>query len=291
MLSEQEKSSLRVTQENLQETGLFRLNNVISFLGELISKTREELRGVKGTADAAIPWDYGSPAQAGKHVDRLKIHPEDMGEGFLFYEDDRDSLYQVQYVFPGRLDIVWIGGMMRGLQAQLPTDLQSKDAGFLYEVTDFRHVLRWTGSGWSWGPGELGSGYLQWFHGAPAPATGWALCDGSAVTALNANGTTSLVTTPDLAAMQAFMKIGGAYDGIKHDAEMPEIWGVSAGRTDDNTENTTVSFVVNPGTEDPITLGPIGVAAADHDHEAENRQPADTHPIPWFWMPAPYYRL
>jgi hypothetical protein len=90
-------------------------------------------------------------------------------------------------------------------QETLPHLTQS-DAGALIHVTDFNHVLQWTGNGWEWGPGDSGGGFIQAFLTAPAVA-GWHICDGSTVKMLNGDGTTSSVTLPDYTTA-AYLKLG-----------------------------------------------------------------------------------
>lgn len=77
-----------------------------------------------------------------------------------------------------------------GLAAFTPTN------GQLVYVSDYHHVLIWTGTGYTWAPGEDGSDYMVEFITGPSPTTGWQLCDGSATTKLNSDGTTSPVVVP-----------------------------------------------------------------------------------------------
>ena len=69
--------------------------------------------------------------------------------------------------------------------------LGAQDAGLLVGITDYNHVLEWTGTKFQWGPGESGS---NWYSAGPATATepsanGWHACDGSTVMYLNPDGT------------------------------------------------------------------------------------------------------
>ena len=87
------------------------------------------------------------------------------------------------------------------VQADLATfaaSLDQQDAGILAALTDFNHVLQWTGTGWRFAPGDSGSGYITTFLFAPL-TTGWHLCDGTTVTYLKADGATATVLLPDLA--------------------------------------------------------------------------------------------
>lgn len=62
------------------------------------------------------------------------------------------------------------------------------------------HLLRWTGSVWTFAPGDTGSGYTATFLTAPT-ADGWAQCDGSTVSYLLANGTVADQILPNTAGL------------------------------------------------------------------------------------------
>ncbi len=84
--------------------------------------------------------------------------------------------------------------------------LGTNDAGYLFNVNDFTHMLRWTGSATEFAPGDSGSGYIGTFPIAPPGGT-WGLCDGTAYTYLKADGTTASFTTPNYATA-AYLKLG-----------------------------------------------------------------------------------
>ena len=108
-------------------------------------------------------------------------------------------------------------------QANLAALGPTLQTGALVEVTDYAHVLRWTGSAFTWGPGEEGSGMLVPFAAAPT-GTGWHLCDGSAgVTYLKADGTTGTVTLPNTAATAAYLNLGPAYTNAITAAAVPTV--------------------------------------------------------------------
>jgi hypothetical protein len=88
-------------------------------------------------------------------------------------------------------------GRWRGNYADLPTPA-ADDAELLAEILDYDHVLRWSGSAWGWGFGNPSpSGIYGLFETAPSTA-GWQLCNGATVARLNADGTTTNVTVPDV---------------------------------------------------------------------------------------------
>ena len=104
----------------------------------------------------------------------------------------------------------------RCTQAALPT-LGAGDAGYMAWVTDYQHLLFWNGTAWQWGPGENGSGYIQFFAVAPAFGTGWALVDGSAITYLTSTGTTDTVT-PGSMIDGRYVRGGAAFSGAQNAA-------------------------------------------------------------------------
>lgn len=82
--------------------------------------------------------------------------------------------------------------------AGLPTNLGLAAAGSQYYVTDYAHLLLWTGTAWAWAPAELGSGFVVNFLQATPPGVGWHLCDGSKVSMLQSNGVVEQVQLPEM---------------------------------------------------------------------------------------------
>ncbi len=103
--------------------------------------------------------------------------------------------------FRGVLDALnKTAGQNRFLLANQPT-LGPADAGYVGLVTDYWHLVRWTGTVWEYFPGDSGSGYMVLFGVAPqAPC--WGLCDGTVYPYLVVGGatlTTANFTTPNTA--------------------------------------------------------------------------------------------
>lgn len=97
----------------------------------------------------------------------------------------------------------YVGGIYDRTQSQLSAlagILTTNDIGLLVNVTDYCHVLRWTGAAWEWAPGEVPGGYVAHFLAAPS-SNGWVLVNGSATTILKSDGTTSSVTPYDVTSM------------------------------------------------------------------------------------------
>ena len=115
-------------------------------------------------------------------------------DGFLFLGTDRNWVWRwsgTAFVLQDHLSNIY-----RAALASIPT-LGVNDAGAQFFVTDYTHLLRWTGTAWEFGPGDFGSGHIQGFAFAPPGGT-WQICDGTAVNYLKADGTTANFTTPNL---------------------------------------------------------------------------------------------
>lgn len=94
---------------------------------------------------------------------------------------------------------LWVSGQGASTQANLPTDLITTDAGALWAVTDYMHLLQWSGTAWGWSESDAGSRYVVMGTPTGAPNQGlWGACDGTAYAVLNGDGTTSSITTPNL---------------------------------------------------------------------------------------------
>lgn len=98
---------------------------------------------------------------------------------------------------------IYAGGMRSVTQANLSAfaaNLGTSDARLITHVTDYDHVLKWSGSAWGWAPGSDRSGYSQLWEAAPSGygSLAWQVYDGSTVAKLNSDGTTSNVTLDNL---------------------------------------------------------------------------------------------
>lgn len=150
--------------------------------------SRQWLKFLQGIALAANVPTFVSDT----HANRSQIPAANYANGTFYFETDRDVVYIAVNGF-----WFYFAGIYQDTQAKLPTDLGTNDANFLYEVTDYAHLLAWNGTGWSWAPGENGSDYIVTFLNGPQPTTGWQACDGSAnVGVLQFDGTLNFVTVP-----------------------------------------------------------------------------------------------
>ena len=152
---------------------------------------------------------------------------------------------------------VYLSGQLNAVLTSIPTDWIFSDAGFLFGVNDYAHVLQWTGTAWQWGPGENGSGYLSMFEVDPT-GSGWHLYDGTAgVKYLKSDATTGTVTLPDLTsgtALAAYLKAGSPDSG-PNAAIAPTLLG--GGATD-----PALTGITNPPNTGSTTPGPTGIPSA-----------------------------
>lgn len=137
---------------------------------------------------------------------------------------------------------IYAYGVYQRTQAQLAAlaaTLGTNDTGLEVWVTDFEHRLKWTGTAWVFAPGDPGSGFVS--IGKPAgtaPNGGvWGICDGTAYTVLNADGTTTSLTTQNLTG-DVFIK-GKSTSGSQQAATVAT-WDAAA-KTDNANTGGSVS--------------------------------------------------
>ncbi len=195
----------------------------------------------------------------GTHGEMVATDPLTVTEGSVFYDTTRTVWYVARGAYWD-----YYSGIYQCLQAALPT-LGLHDAGFLAQVTDYGHLLQWTGAAWTWGPAELGSGFIQGFLSNPT-ISGWHLCNGATVSRLNSDGTLTNVTLPDYTTA-AYAKLGitssAGPNAASGDSEAVSA-GTPAGTVSQATPVTSgapsASVQVNAGTS-------FFVATTDHTHD------------------------
>jgi hypothetical protein len=138
-------------------------------------------------------------AQYGTRTARLALDVSGLVDATLYFETDTKLVYQWR---GASLAWSYVAGIYARTQAQLAAvaaTLKASDAGLLLNVTDYGHILQWTGAAWSWGPGEQGSGMSIPFTVAPTGA-GWHLANGAVgVSYLKSDGTTGTTTVANVA--------------------------------------------------------------------------------------------
>jgi hypothetical protein len=152
-------------------------------------------------------------------------------------------------------------GVNQWTLADQVTGLGTADAGYLAFVTDYGHLVRWTGSVWEFAPGDDGNGYFQHFALTPQQ-NGWQLCDGSTVAYLVMGSltiTTANIAVPNLVSTPAYLK-SGTYSGTRVGANGStdtESGHTHTGTTDTDGEHTHQVSV-------SVTIRSVA-AGADHD--------------------------
>jgi hypothetical protein len=176
-----------------------------------------------------------------------------------------------------------------GTLAAQPT-LGVGDAGFIYNITDYGHRVRWTGSVWEWAPGDPGNDYFAFFRAAPT-ANGWQVCDGSTVARLVIGGatlTTSNVTLPNLSGSAAYLKTAAAYTGSivaasgstasagSHDH------GFSTGNNDASVLSHVPGVYTQTSAADPHGHSGTTDAVGDHAHGVGSIDLAHLDTLPYY---------
>lgn len=155
--------------------------------------------------------------------------------------------------------------------AALALTLNVTNTGLLVEVTDYRHVLRWTGTVWTWGPGEDGRHDIVGLPVDPDDTTGWQLCDGTTVAYLKGDGTTGSFATPDLtsaANKAAYPKWGSPVSG-PNAAVAPTFTGASGSTSAVSAGTPSGTVNINTTATTAVTVlsaGAVQVAAQGHTH-------------------------
>lgn len=74
------------------------------------------------------------------------------------------------------------------IDVDTPMQLSHADAGDVYHVKVFNHLVQWTGTAWQFAPADQGNGWVQFFS-VPPSTDGWAPCDGTSTTILTVGAT------------------------------------------------------------------------------------------------------
>lgn len=130
--------------------------------------------------------------------------------------------------------------------------LGPSDAGYLLWLTDYKHLLRWTGATWEFF-GDSSNGFIGDF--VIPPQTGlWQLCDGTVTKylTLGATLTETSFTTPNLTGTPAYKKAAAAYTG----AINAKSGSTGTGTTGTGTTGTDVTGTGTTGNESAHTHGP-----------------------------------
>ena len=234
----------------------------------------------KQTSTAPATAAVSSGAIADVHNSRISNYDPTKFAGVLFVETDRnDLIYQSQY-YNAVLQWMYVGGTYKRTQSQLAAlaaTLGAVDTGLRVEVTDYVHILRWTGSAWEYAPEDdhrAGEGPI--FREVD-PGTGWHLYNGATVAYLKADGTTANVTLRDFTT-PAFIE-GALANAAIAAAVAPTTGGtltVAAAPTGVTATGPGTTASSAPGTSGPsatvnvTTSGATSVASGGHTHNVNS---------------------
>lgn len=188
------------------------------------------ITGLQGTLANTQP-----ASMIGTHAQRVAT-PAAIGS--FFYETDRTVLYIG--ILSGNAAIWrYESGVMRDTLANQPPDLGTNDDGFLFNVSDYKHIARWTGPVWVCQDDPPGT----FIESVIALGTGYQVCDGSTVPYLvfGATITTTNFITPDevTAPSGIYHKGIAAYTGTVNAANAPGVSGSTAATTATNNAAVT----------------------------------------------------
>lgn len=179
----------------------------------------DDLSGLVQYALSRPPYSQrpgGGYILVGTRAARVALDPVAYA-AYEFYETDTTLVY----VSTG-VHWQWVAGRWRRVQstiAALVATLGTDDAGLQIDVTDYAHVLRWSGVALAWDNPDDYSGYIAGFLVDPL-LVGWQLCDGTAaVPYLKMDGTIGTVNLPDLTssgAAAAYLKFGSPASAVKN---------------------------------------------------------------------------
>lgn len=175
----------------------------------------------------------------------------------------------------------YIGGTYRILQAGIvafTATLTAADTGLILDVTDYKHMLRWSGTATDFVDGDS-SGYI--IDALSAPNGGvWQACDGTVgVHVLKGDGTLLTVTVPNWNGQDTSeISTGTVAVGVTQAGTVPT-WQAGA-TTDAETTNHTHPITVGAGSVNAGTGGAVGVVtsvttptgnqSAHHSHTLSN---------------------
>ena len=156
--------------------------------------------------------------------------------------------------------------------AALASSLTAKQKGQLVEVTDYAHLLEWSGTAFIWAPGDAESDWFV-FTGGSTRGTGWHACDGSTVSYLKPDGTLGSRVLPNTAGSAAYAKAASAYSAAITSAAVPTISAPTISTPSITVNNATL------GTTGFTAGGVPAVTQTSHNHSATSSTPTATVPV------------
>jgi hypothetical protein len=163
---------------------------------------------------------------------------------------------------------LYLCGICVATLANITTGLTTNDAGYLFYASDYKHLWRWGGSSWDFGPGDPGSQFIV--AGTDIPSGGlWAACGGGVVVCSTAAGGVTNITTPNLSG-DVFIR-GGNLAAVAAAARAQ--WETTARTETENAHTHSVDPApTTSGTPSATTsVGGTGtdVASSTHTHSTD----------------------
>lgn len=178
--------------------------DLVNTINDRLRQINVALAGGETTAATAATINFGT------HAARMATPVARVPSGSIWNETDRTVSYQVQ-----NNQWKYTGGMLKANFAAGPSGLGIADTGLLWSVSDYAHIVRWTGTGWEFvdTPGR----YIA-FMTSPPDGNGWQVCDGSATHYLAvAGGLMAEVSFTTInwigASPQVYPRFGASYSG------------------------------------------------------------------------------
>lgn len=189
------------------------------------------------------------------HANRILHPPGPLPLGSIYIETDRGLTYINRFVSSTNA-WVYLEGTFQQTQSQvaaLVATLGVNDTGLLLDVTDYAHVLRWTGTVFTFqDPADI-PGRIVGFLVDPFPTTGWHVCDGSMVSQLLPDGTLfGPYAIPNLTGTPGYLKFGPAASPAVNSPVAPTL--TMNPYTPAGT-NSTVSFTPAGTNSTPVFTG------------------------------------
>lgn len=221
----------------------------------------------------------GGTILSGTHAARAGF-PASSYPNALYFETDRTVFY-ISLAGTWTYATGQCQSAQSGVSGIIAT-LGTADAGFLLQVTDFGHLLKWSGAAFAFAPGDgLPGGAGPILFEVDPTGAGWHLYDGATVSYLLPTGSTTTKTLPNLSGAgntAAYTKIDSANSG----PNAPTSPSGTGGATSTNFTGATIptNTGINSAAATVASGAGASVAANTHTHsEGTLSDPGHAHTV------------